>query len=246
MQSARMESRDPKKERAARLRQAREAAGFRAARQAAMHFRWAVPTYQGHENGNRGFSLEDAERYARAFKVDPLWLFAGADGSLPQTATEPQPNARVAEDVDHLPPAGNWPRDVPVLGTAEGGAGQADFEMNGQVIDYIRRPPGIANLRDVFAVYVVGDSMVPWRRAGEPVYCSNARRRPGPGDYVVVEMHPSENGEAAPCYVKLLVAVRGPSLVLGQHNPERDDLMVPMARVRRITRVIDWPELVGV
>jgi hypothetical protein len=57
-----------------RLRNARIAAGFETATDAARSFRWTVSTYLGHENGDRGMSKKSARKYAAAFKIDPLGL----------------------------------------------------------------------------------------------------------------------------------------------------------------------------
>lgn len=65
-----------------RLRAAREAAGFRTAKDAADRFGWKYPTYSGHENGNRGMRADALRVYARAFKVEVVWLMEGT-GSGP-------------------------------------------------------------------------------------------------------------------------------------------------------------------
>lgn len=57
-----------------RLRKAREAAGYENAVDAARAFNWVKSTYHGHENGDRPISKAAAERYAAAFKIDPLLL----------------------------------------------------------------------------------------------------------------------------------------------------------------------------
>jgi phage repressor protein C with HTH and peptisase S24 domain len=53
-------------------------------------------------------------------------------------------------------------QDVPILG---GGACGEDglFELNGQILGFARRPPMLVGVKDVYALYVYGDSMVPWR-----------------------------------------------------------------------------------
>jgi hypothetical protein len=67
-----------KEERAARLRLAREAAGFAGPTEAAAHFRWPFPTYAGHENAHGGITRPGvAARYARAFHVTESWLLTG-------------------------------------------------------------------------------------------------------------------------------------------------------------------------
>lgn len=35
------------------------------------------PTYLGHENGSRGFSAKKAEKYAKFYQVDVVWLLYG-------------------------------------------------------------------------------------------------------------------------------------------------------------------------
>jgi phage repressor protein C with HTH and peptisase S24 domain len=61
------------------------------------------------------------------------------------------------------------PRDVPVEGTAAGGH-DGGFIFEGGTIDYLRRPPRLMGIPSAYALYVLGDSMSPWRRNGEPVY----------------------------------------------------------------------------
>ena len=67
---------------AMRLRQAREAAGFGSAQEAASRFGWTYATYAGHENGHRGIRLEALQKYARAFKVDMGWLLSGRSSGI--------------------------------------------------------------------------------------------------------------------------------------------------------------------
>lgn len=72
-----------------RLRSARRDAGYASAVAAAREFGRPVGTYSCHENGSRGIKLDVVERYARAFDVDPLWLFHGnIDASLSERANK--------------------------------------------------------------------------------------------------------------------------------------------------------------
>lgn len=57
-----------------RLRQARVAAGFKSASAAAREFKWGEAAYRHHENGTRGYGVEQAVQYGEAFKVSPTWL----------------------------------------------------------------------------------------------------------------------------------------------------------------------------
>ena len=53
-----------------RLREARIASGYRTAAEAARVHRWPLPTYYGHENGDRPISKAAAERYAAAYRIE--------------------------------------------------------------------------------------------------------------------------------------------------------------------------------
>ncbi len=133
--------------------------------------------------------------------------------------------------------------DVPVHGTAIGGA-KGDFAFNGQTVDYVRRLPGISERKEIFAIFVAGSSMEPWRFPGDPVYL-DPHRAPRVGDHVVVECV-GRDGEAGPAFLKRLVARSGNKLRLAQYNPPNDKIEIDAKRVKRLYRVIDWSELVGI
>jgi hypothetical protein len=61
----------------ARLRLARQRAGFASAAAAAAEFGWPEGAYRHHENGTRGLKLPTARRYAKAFAVSLNWLLDG-------------------------------------------------------------------------------------------------------------------------------------------------------------------------
>lgn len=83
-------SEKPDQGRAERLRQAREAAGFESAAEAATKFKWNENTYRANENGNATFSFKKAKEYARAFGVRPEWLYEDSGPASPTGAAEPQ------------------------------------------------------------------------------------------------------------------------------------------------------------
>ena len=62
---------------AKRLTKARKAAGYSTKKAAAEAMGIKYPTYAGHENGNDGFTFEQATFYARKFRVTLDWLIAG-------------------------------------------------------------------------------------------------------------------------------------------------------------------------
>lgn len=163
-------------------------------------------------------------------------------GSPPDHFTPPR-----VREAPEIPPAQSLPRDIPIRGTGRGdNDGNGDFTFNGEVAGYVRRPPGLAGVRNAFALYVQGDSMSPWREPGQLVYV-HPDRPPRIGDHVIVEMRPDEDGENGTVWIKKLVSRAGDgSLVLRQYNPPNDRIRLKGERVLRIYRVMEWDELMGV
>lgn len=74
-----------------RLRQARLAAGYNTAADAANRFGWSRHTYISHEGGKRPAGLcMNAELYARAYRVDPEWLLYGRGRGPGGMPSEPE------------------------------------------------------------------------------------------------------------------------------------------------------------
>lgn len=100
----------------ARLKLAREAAGYKEATQAAIRHGWKVPTYLGHENGSRGQKNAIPE-YAAAFKVAPGWLAFGEEpwpDHIPRTRAA-QADPEIEKGIRRvLVKAGQWPTETKV------------------------------------------------------------------------------------------------------------------------------------
>jgi phage repressor protein C with HTH and peptisase S24 domain len=69
---------DPRKAQGRRLAAAREEAGYRSARDAALSNNWPESTYRAHEAGTRTIGQDDAERYARRFRAAGVRVTAQA------------------------------------------------------------------------------------------------------------------------------------------------------------------------
>lgn len=85
-----------RREQGARLRKARESAGYRSARSAALENNWAESTYRAHEGGTRTIGQNDAEAYAKRLRHKGATITAAhilfGDGSPPSAnATPPEP-----------------------------------------------------------------------------------------------------------------------------------------------------------
>ncbi|HWF65227.1 MAG TPA: S24 family peptidase [Rhizomicrobium sp.] len=229
---------------AARLRQAREAAGFKSAAEAIERFRFTASTYMAHENGQNGIRVEPAQAYARAFGVDPGWLLTGA--SAAPLKNPPAKNSRGQKSPqsgtrETQPPrpspvytAERWPRDLRVLGMAECGPDGWSL-WNGEVIEMTSRPPNLAGAALAYAVYVVGSSMEPRYHGGELVYV-HPGRPVDVGAYVLVQVKPRNGdahafdaqggdahsfGDAPRAVVKRLVRRSATKVTLEQFNPKK-------------------------
>lgn len=199
------------------------------------------------ERGERGLTERTIALAAKAFEVSRSVIIGEEPDSTPAGPAEGvrlEASAAIPAEQN----AANTtrflgPRNVPVYGTGSGGDG-GDFRFNGQTIDHAPRPPGIENRRDVYVVYVIGDSVSPKYEDGDPIYV-DPHRRPQPRDYVVVELYPAEDGAPGDAYVKRLVKRTATKIVVEQHNPAKE-ISFDEADVARVHRVIPYPELIGI
>jgi phage repressor protein C with HTH and peptisase S24 domain len=155
---------------------------------------------------------------------------------------EPDPMAqRIALTMPQLPDREAMPLDVPVRGMALGSDG-GDFTFTGHDTAYVRRPPGLATDRTVYALYVQNDSMAPKFEQGDLVYLSGTRP-PKPGEYVLIELHPETEGTASG-FIKRFKKRKDGRYVLEQFNPAKD-IEIDERQVKLIHRVIPTSEMLG-
>lgn len=161
--------------------------------------------------------------------------------------SEPPSNATLAPMAPPVPTRGEMPKDVPVYGTVSGGDDNGtlfDFELNGEIVDYVRRPPRLIGRADVFAAYLRGESVSPWREPGQLIYFERAKA-PRVMDYVLIEFKPLDGEAVRPALVKRLLGVTPTKIRLRQYNPPKD-FEIDRKRVLQIVRAMDWDELMGV
>ncbi len=201
--------------------------------------------------GTTAMSKQWAERLAPVLGIPwpeiMGWDAAGSDASVLAPDPLPPPNVRPAPDVQ-LPAPGQMPRDLQVWGSAEGGPDGA-FELRPAssfgYVDLIRRPPGLVGVRDAFALYVVGESMSPWKEPGEALYI-NPGRQAQLGNYVVVVLRSLEPDDNAPmrAMVKRLTGRTARHLQLEQFNPAKT-FEIARVEVVHTWRVMDQAEVLG-
>lgn len=239
---------DDRPEPAKRLQLARERRGFESAQAAADFFGWNYDTYIQHERGERGLTRA-AKKYSPAYRVSEGWLLTGEgkgpDGEQTAVIAAPlvEPNAEFEQGAFRRP-ATYGPRDIEELGVTMGGDGddEAAFEMNGQVIDRVKRPIGILDRKNVYALRVTNTSMWPRFRHGVRVYIED--RPPAIEDHVVIELKPIEDGRPGKSFIKLLTAIDARKVMVEQYNP-RGILEFGRNEIKKIWRVIPDEELRG-
>jgi len=183
-------------------------------------------------NPKQAPSPQTIRKLANHFGVSSVWL---ADGS--GLATEAQAQATSRSSATQSDEA-----SVPVMGTAAGSLSKGAFKFEGGAIDYVPRPPALPTARDLYALYVEGDSMEPQYFAGQIIYVS-PHRPAREGDVVVVQALYTENGteEAS---LGILKKPTDKTIVIGKRNPAAS-IEFPKSYVRAVHRVFTYNELFG-
>lgn len=186
-------------------------------------------------------TADTLRKIAGVLQVTEAWLRGESDTppllGIPEAKRVPLPVA-----VDEA-----MPRDLPVWGTAAGSVIDNKIEgfhmFSGEPIDYVRRPPALARVRDAYAIYVTGDSMEPMHSNGDLRFV-HPHRPVTAGDTAVVQ---TRNWESDPGqgYIKLFRRRKAETLVLEQLNP-RATIEVPLKHVESMHRVLTTNDLFGV
>lgn len=161
------------------------------------------------ERGERRLTLDWMVRLAGPLGVEPRDF-------LPEALATPAPETAAAVSGKRapraLPQGGLAPDLIPVRSAARGGGDQEMFLEDGP-IDYAARPPCLSQVRDAYALYVVGDSMLPRFRPGMMLFV-NPHRPPKRDSAVVVVK------QSAAVLVKAFVEFKTDRVILHQHNPD--------------------------
>lgn len=181
-------------------------------------------------------------RQLRAAELPVVAAYLESEAPFPAGVTAPPatpPTMPPGAPARPNAPAAPWAglRDLPVMGTVVAGS-DGMFVMNGQVHDYIERPPSLQGVTSAYAVYVADTSMVPRYFPGETLHVHPGRAiTPGDDTFVVVQIKPEADGEAPRALVKRYLRQTPDTLVLEQFNPQRE-LVFPMDQVESIHLII--------
>jgi len=174
------------------------------------------------ENGYTRLTLDWMIKLAGPLGVEPKDLVpesVDAARSLLPRARRMRPAEAMA------PPRGDM---IPIKSAARGGDEQEMFLA--EPIGFTPRPPNLAGVREAYAIYMVGDSMLPRYEPGWILHV-NPYKPARPGRDVVLYL---KNGSVV---VKQFVRASGEDLVLHQLNPG-DDLFVDKGDVREMHLVV--------
>ena len=192
------------------------------------------------ENGSAKPNIERLGELAKLFGVPIDALLTGT----PLNTVIPTANIKndvIPADVG-LPPRQYMPQDVPVMGTAACNADHGSFKLDASIIDYVRRPPGLLSTKDVYALYVEGDSMEPRFTAGDLVFV-HPRKPVRIGDSVVVQIAKSEN-EPIEAMIAVLSKRTSHEVFLQKYNPNKI-IHFDNKNIVAIHKILEMTELFG-
>lgn len=171
----------------------------------------------------------DKKGKRRLLKAHEIPKVADYLEAAPPGSVSPPPNARPAPPID----LGNL--KVPLMG--QGACGRdGRFEYNGQHIADILAPAALAGVRDAYAVYAVGESMLDRYQPGEVVFV-NPHRPVIKGHFVVAQISGDHEGDIPSGYIKRFISMDDKILRLEQLNP-RKILTFPRKKVIAVHRII--------
>lgn len=179
------------------------------------------------ERGERRLTVDWMVRLAGPLGLEPKDL-------LPDAAPAAGPALVGTRPIIPLQPPAPSHDLIPVRSAARGGTEQRMFLEDGP-IDYIPRPPVLRSARDAYAIYVVGESMVPRYRPGFLLHI-NPYKPPRRDTGVVVY----KRDQAV--LIKEFVEVTDRELVLRQFNPALD-LRIDRADIAEFHAVVGTEEV---
>jgi phage repressor protein C with HTH and peptisase S24 domain len=183
--------------------------------------------------GRRRLQLEEhaaIEAFFRALDTsgDTTLYAAGlAEERLPPS------NLRVAP----VPPRPDRQSKVPLLGSGQAGADGVFDLNNGEPIDYVDRPLGLAGKARIYCIYVDGDSMEPAHMHGDLLFV-DAARKPFPGRDAVIELIPESDGAPARAFIKRIVKLTPDYVELFEFKPKERTFRLARAKIRNLHLVL--------
>ena len=182
--------------------------------------------------------IDTIEKLANVLETTPEWLMAKTDDASLNAAGEQQ---RISQT--YSAEAAESGQDVPVLGTAAGSHLRGAFQLMGGYVDMVPRPPALRGAKDIYALYIEGESMHPRYSPGDLIFV-HPHTPAVQGDPVVIQ---SQITDADPVEATIGILDRRTekSIVIKKFNPPRE-IEINRATVRKIHKVLTTNELFGV
>ncbi|WP_198133909.1 XRE family transcriptional regulator [Komagataeibacter oboediens] len=175
------------------------------------------------ELGHRSVTKNSAPRLAKALEVNVADLYADVGAPIEgiTNVVDALPSESIGRKIVPIEaPRVALPLHVPIYGTAACSSGDGAFLLlSGEVVDRAPLAPGIQHRKEVYGLYIEGDSMEPWKRPGQLVYVDPVRA-PSKRDRVVVVVRDDRRG-INQAYIKEFVKKTDNHLVVVQYNPPK-------------------------
>lgn len=183
--------------------------------------------------------LDTLNKLAAALQTTSYWLRTGIseENTFSPRAIPKQLNTPDSS-FNHV-----MPLDVPVLGVVAGNHVHGAFQLEAAVIDYVRRAPGLFGAKNVYALYVQGDSMAPMFKAGDLLFV-HPDRPARIGDSVVVQFKKGEN-QYSEAMLGILYKRNPKTVELQKLNPPAI-VDIDAKTVEFVHRILTMGELFGV
>lgn len=151
-----------------------------------------------------------------ALKADSIGSHGKPCGNalVPDSPTAPVRHSKLFSNRFRQPAPFGRARDLPILGRAQGGS-DGNMTMNDSAIDWTFRPADLQGVKDAFAVFVTGESMLPKYKNQDLAYV-HPTKRILKGRFVLVETTDHSG------FIKQFVRWEGDTLILRQYNPAQE------------------------
>ena len=196
------------------------------------------------ESGASRPRLNTLEKIAEALEVSVDWLLTGNTPNVAETE-KTRTNSKMS-DVKFtngtLSPRQYMPQEVPVMGTAACNSDNGSFKLDTSIIDYVHRPPALLMTKDIYALYVEGDTMEPRFKAGDLVFV-HPRKPVRIGDSVVVQIAKTID-EPIASMIAVMAKRTSHDVFLQKYNPDQI-INFDNANIVSIHKIFEMRELFG-
>lgn len=186
---------------------------------------------------------------ARALNRSPRWLMDGVEDA--QNGVNGEKNSHGAGNKITFPAfesssqasaeVAHLLKDLPVLEISPSEGRPGMFQISTEVVDMVRRPPGLEFAKKAFCISILTNSMEPALRQ-RSIHPVNPSQAAAPGDDAVIEFRPVEGQGRGDSVIKRIVAWEADHVVTCQFNPPLEE-RYPLSDIAAVSRIVPWGEL---